>query len=298
MFDHRIIADMWWALSSPPLFLSEELVDDFEWVAQGLRNETAEEHLDFLLYLDSNFDLVRGFFEGKKIKRLGLYFEQILACFIDLHPDYELILFNQQINQGKQVIGELDMVYEDKVRNEWVHLELAVKFYLGYGDTEKWSNWLGPNPIDRLDLKMNKLLGKQIHMSLHPALEEMWQKLGRKPDRKRLLLKGCLYYPEGQKANPPQDSYGGHQKSRWISFQDFLVPSQEWDSFFLLPPLDWLSPISIDGRQIWTMPTTMPNKPLHLAKYGRRGSEKERIFCVPNKWIYEVEEIQKNLRES
>ncbi len=124
-------------------------------------------------------------------KRLGLYFEALLAYFFCNNPVFssERVARNQQIfrvSQGiKTTRGELDFVLEIQgcKHGGLVHLETAVKYYLEYQlDTPQW---LGPNCNDRLDKKCARLQSHQLPMAEYID--------SHKPITSLYCLKGILF---------------------------------------------------------------------------------------------------------
>lgn len=277
---------MWWALNSPSLFHFSEEWPEARFIRQGIGGENPHLHLPFLQNLDENPDRFRIYFKEKGIRRLGKYFEQLIYCFLSLHPGYELILANHQVREGKRSIGELDLVYLDKKNESAVHLEIAVKFYLGMGDTQNWSQWLGPNTVDRLDLKLRKLLNKQSRLADHPALQETWERLGFFPKRQEILLKGYLFYPKVEVAMPskPTDSYHGHKRSFWVLQKRF--EAKEGKSYRMLPRLKWLSANDLGDAELVEIDPAKPlKKPVLMANFDESGLEGERFFLVPDEWL-------------
>ena len=72
---------------------------------------------------------------------------------------------------------------------------MAVKFYLGVGDTREMSNWHGPNLRDRLDIKVDHLSHKQSMIGDNPRVMQWLQQQRIIIDQCAVILKGRLYYP-------------------------------------------------------------------------------------------------------
>lgn len=289
-FQHRIVRDLWWALSSPSLFGFSDPESNAVFIEKGIANEDPASHLDLLTYLDQNPTLLTSYFPNGYGNRLGKYVEKLIYAYLDLHPDYKVILFSHQIKEGKITIGELDLIYQNIKTKSIIHLELAVKFYLGTGNTGKWKNWYGPNAQDRLDLKLNKLLKKQVHMSSHPVLEQTWQSLGFRPQEKHILLKGLLFYPKGQLHQAVHASLPDHLRSFWTIQGEFEPESKQ--SIRIIPRLNWLSENRISDIGLDTYNgSKMRNKPQMLAEFGNKGREISRFFVVPTEWKEKVQQL-------
>jgi len=64
-------------------------------------------------------------------QKLGHLYEDALERLIDSAPSLDRIASNLQIfDENRRTIGELDFVVRDKQSGHYIHLELAVKFYL------------------------------------------------------------------------------------------------------------------------------------------------------------------------
>src|SRR5690606_32898773 len=105
--------------------------------------------------------------------RLGLYFESLWKFYIEQHPDWELLGHNLQIGSAGRTRGAFDFLC--RYRDEYWHLELAMKLYLGLKDSldpGAWHQWWGPNCNDRLDIKLNHLTQRQLTLSTDPQGRE------------------------------------------------------------------------------------------------------------------------------
>ncbi|MCI4670141.1 MAG: DUF1853 family protein [Bacteroidia bacterium] len=280
---------MWWALKSPPLFSQIPGYEDVIMVKQGLQNEEAETYLDFLHTLDKDPSPIQKLWQGKNHKRLGRYFEHLLFTFIKLNPNYRLIFSNKVIKVKKQSIGELDLVFQDLQSGEVIHMELAVKFYLGLGDTSRWENWYGPSLRDRLDFKMDKLLNKQIKFSNHPSLDEVWQKEKLRPTKRCVLLKGYLFYPTPKEV-APEFAFKGHNKSQWMEAEVFSLDRDK--VYKKIPKLRWLSKNTLNNlesdRELKIEEQNFPNI---YGEFDRDGREKRKIFICPKTWSEKLNEL-------
>ncbi len=110
----------------------------------------------------------------KDFRRLGLYCEALLHYFFMESRTQHLCPFtmqshNLQIFKGGNTLGELDLFLEDHQSN-FFHVEIAVKFYLqsrssgSNQECSRWDNWIGPNSIDRLDIKCDRMITHQLSL--------------------------------------------------------------------------------------------------------------------------------------
>ncbi len=135
---------------------------------------------------------------------LGIFNETLWQFLLSQLPNCQTIAANLQVNGKKNgqpaTLGEYDLIYQRK--NQFIHRELAVKFYLGMpGKADNamgspWQHWIGPGLRDRLDRKMDRLLHHQALLSDSHEGQEALSALGIvQPVVKEILIQGRLFYP-------------------------------------------------------------------------------------------------------
>ncbi|WP_419535549.1 DUF1853 family protein [Endozoicomonas sp.] len=195
---------------------------------------------------------------------LGIFYETLWQFLLSQLPDSQVIASNLQVkgerNSQSATLGEYDLIYQ--LRNQFIHRELAVKFYLGIPDETgnangaPWRNWVGPGLKDRLDRKMDRLLHHQALLSDTNEGQESLLKLGiEQPVQKETLIQGRLFYPlypmnaeesqavqltdviesdtESKTQNhvhrlcqPPELSNPEHLKGYWLTQSQFLLSTR------------------------------------------------------------------------
>lgn len=162
---------------------------------QPLQIRPDSEVLDWLTSLDSNPKPLVDYLGANNARLLGSYFECLWQFFFQNAPHWQLLKHHFQVFDGKQTLGELDILAKAE-KCPAIHVELAVKFYLLQPNQTGGSlkHWLGPQSHDRFDLKLDKLAQKQLPMIDHPMTEQAlkdqnlplnWQQA--------LCLKGYLF---------------------------------------------------------------------------------------------------------
>ncbi len=255
--------------------------------------------LDWLAEQEQNIQNLEQALSKNPTHRLGLYYEHLIQYFFESHPDFELLLYNHQIYENKQTLGAFDFVYQNKEK-QIVHRECAVKFFLGVphlGDTDQspWSNWWGPNKVDRLDKKINLILEKQIQLSHLPQAQDFLSEKNINIDVKEVDIKGCLFYPYQKSMPAPKGASKVHLRSEWLTVDDFK--SMETNSYWeTLPKMRWLSP-AVSHHQILDTPHFKSNiqqyfanhdQPILVAEYASHAigqTETRRLFITQNTWI-------------
>ncbi|MEW4486852.1 DUF1853 family protein [Thalassoglobus sp. JC818] len=101
---------------------------------------------------------------AKTPRRVGRYFEELIACWLRSRSDIELIHQQKQLSDGIRTIGEVDFIYRTP-SGDVVHCETAVKFYL-YAPfvSDDQSHFIGPNSADNFEKKTSRLFGHQLQL--------------------------------------------------------------------------------------------------------------------------------------
>ena len=291
----QFLQDITWALNSPNLLISSPNLETHSIVSEA--------HAQILL---NDTPFTYNF--SKQHKRLGFYFEELIAYALKNNPHYTLIARNLNVyDTHKLQLGEFDFIFEHQ--NIFHHWEVAVKFYLFHPATQYC---YGPNARDRLDIKLDKLFNKQLKLAKHSCTRILLQnKLGIQKIKSAALLKGYLFYPWptlSQQHTPPQWINPHHLKGWWCYQSDFkqkldITPKDR--RWLILPRLKWLSPIErtdsahvLQAEALLTLITEHQSPPLivELEYTDQRWQEISRGFVVPDGWPFS--EIRDNLSAS
>ena len=125
---------------------------------------------------------------------LGIYFESLLAFWLRHLPNTELLAQNLIVGEPGRQTGEFDLLFRDNVSQQVFHWEVAVKYYLCYGETDH--QWLGPNPRDSLRQKLDKVFDRQLLLSQQVQAQTLLQTtIGTTQIRPQAFIKGYLFYP-------------------------------------------------------------------------------------------------------
>ena len=95
--------------------------------------------------------------------RLGHQMEHVCKQLLDHNQDYEVLLHNLPIREGKQTIGEIDFILRKKTTQQLIHVELTYKFYIiDPKISEPIHQLMGPNKRDMFFTKMEKIKNNQF----------------------------------------------------------------------------------------------------------------------------------------
>jgi len=299
-FKHQSVRDLAWAVSSPPLI--SQLAHGCIWPESRWYRSLAEETLPWLISLDSDPAELDELLARQKDRRLGKYFEMLWFYWLSHHKRYRVVEKNLQIIIDGETLGEIDFIVFDRVTKQTIHWELAVKFYLGVGDTCEMSSWYGPNLHDRLDIKVQHLIYHQSLIIEDRRVARWLQQQGIGIDGCAVILKGRLYYPwVGSSSRPSSGSLSSvmsppqcapdHLNSYWLKLSQF---DDEFDSNQGFVPLinkGWLEKISTLSEvevysKVSIFETICNNKmrlPLQVQLYKPHHSW-DRVFLVDDNW--------------
>jgi uncharacterized protein len=176
-----------------------------------------------------------------KAATIGKYFEELVSAFFDLHPDWRIIGQHVVLQRGSRTLGECDLIVEDVIDKRIYHIELACKYYLSPHASKRWSQWIGRNTADTLDLKMNTL-ERQIQL-LDTAEGKVWREEQAVAKVIKLIwLKGYCFVPRARITQPilprwhhPQGAVGW-----WLNVDDWPIYENTPRQWLLLPKQWWL----------------------------------------------------------
>jgi hypothetical protein len=311
-FKHQSVRDLAWAVLSPPLvsLVSQSCV----WPNADWYQRAYKESSSWLSELDKDPSELEILLDSQKDRRLGKYFETLWFYWFSKNPRYEIIENNLQIIIDGETLGEIDFIVLDKLNDKLVHWEVAVKFYLGLGDTREMCNWHGPNYRDRLDIKVNHLRQRQSMLSKRLRVEKWLQQRGVFIDQCAVILKGRLYYPwsdlseqVAQGLSPlkirnlpvglrsPSQSAPNHLYSWWFKESEFADEFGNKQRFAPLVKQGWLESIStlsadesFTKRDIFrTISDYNLRLPLQVQVRNPRHSW-DRVFIVSDNWPNDI----------
>jgi len=303
---NRHVRDLAWACFSPPLLHTEQLADDQHNVANcGLPLSPARRH--WLQQLDSNPAALNDFLNQKAHTRLGLYFEQLWHFFLREDPDVELLAHNLPVREGPKTLGEFDCLYFCHQRQRHYHLELAVKYFLAHHPagsattTRAWRTWLGPNNRDRLDLKVEHMMQRQIRLSEQPAAQALLAPLGIDSLAGEVEIKGWLFGNAAKSILPPRGHNAARPVRHWLRSGELrnLLAAEDYSGLALLPRLQWLAPTRREDAEVVPVATAeaqleshfqTTNRPVLVAAFGADSIELDRFFVTSQGWPEQQDE--------
>lgn len=177
-------------------------------------------------------------------QKLGHLYEEALTTLLSSSHTIDLLARNLQIQASLQsTLGELDFLLQDQVTGEFIHLELATKFYLTV-PTSEGLTYPGPDARDHYLRKLKRLRSHQLVLTQkHRALlPPEYQKRDFIPQH---LVLGCLFDPLhlAAQGHPPQLSPVA-RRGKWLPQSLFQERFPHETSPHLIPKHLWPCPLS------------------------------------------------------
>lgn len=295
------VRDLAWACFSPPLLHTQALAGADESVSNcGLA--LTPQRSAWLESLDRNPERLLQHLALHPTRRLGIYFEQLWHFFLTEDPSVELLAHNLPVRENGRTLGEFDIIYQCKQRECSIHLELAVKYFLGYEqqhDNEPSTPdqaWIGPNARDRLDLKIDHLLQRQIKLGQSPRAVELLSDLGIGEMRREVEIKGYLFNSMTDPLPAPRGFNTCCQMAQWlpVSSLDIYLQQLPDSTYCVLPRALWLSPAMHQLAPAQHTASALllqleqhfreHSRPQLVAALGHDGQENKRFFVTAVQW--------------
>ena len=266
--------------------------------------------------------------DGQLATRMGHYHERLWQLLLDNAPHTRLLAHNLRITQRRITLGELDMLYRTRTNPAAVHLEVAIKFYLGLPDgpdeANSQSRWIGPGGLDSLALKCSHLLHHQLPLSRTPGAQASiahWlapRDVGETaalsdPLTQQLAMPGVLFYPWQANLPPPTGATAEHRRGLWCHQLAWPSVAERYSAALQVAWLakpHWLAPPLLDafshadGQMVKVMEQVNRFGPQQVMLYDPKGEEKHReengqeekgqerqltrLMVVPDDWPRQV----------
>ncbi len=224
---------------------------------------------------------------------LGRYYEWLWQQLLRTQPVE--VISNLVVQGQARTLGEFDLLYRGGSDAHPVHRELAVKFYLCAPNTDGSmpGHWVGPNPKDRLDLKLAHMLGAQVRLGQHKEAQEQLARLCWTEPTPEALIQGRLYrHWRGQPAlaaplNPVALQGLWLHRSELSAFTR-TYPQLDWER---LPRLCWLA-----GSGWPVDPATLEQQFEEVEHFRLHGSASpcSHLMLVTDRWLHHISAVSAN----
>jgi uncharacterized protein len=288
-FSQDITRDLAWSVFAPPLLTHNEI--------PFFRPALTDLRIKWLQEVDRQQQTLKPDY------RLGRYHESLWAYFFQHDEQYKWIAQNIAITKHGKTLGEIDFIVLDHETERFIHLEVAVKFYLFHPPTQTTSNiltkndnrnWLGPNSTDNLERKWQHLTQQQCRISQKQDTFQTLEKFGidcSKLDQ-ALCLKGYVFSPFNKNISPlffNQENNLYHyftmaefeHKNRCGAIVS-IIPKQRW--LTQIHEKKALTPLSHDALLNTIKEISVPIMIAELHEANNQFIETNRFFVTPPSW--------------
>lgn len=299
-FRHHAVRDLAWAIASASLILGEG--DDR--VSDSWCRLAWYDRIPWLREQDNAPDALNAWLGARQSRLLGHYFESLIEYWLRHWHRMAVYAAGLQVTAEGRAVGEFDFLFRDRFRDIDYHWESAVKFFLRCRHADGTDEWLGPNPRDTLQSKLDRVFARQLPLARHPAAAPLLADLGIGALRSQAFIKGYLFYPAStdwcRPESVPSESSPRHLKGWWChACEAESIPSGTTEGRWLSLPRDqWLSGVRSrdespgmsrdDMMEFLRRHFAGSDKPLLLVGLWRDGSglwrEWSRGFVVADHW--------------
>ena len=295
-FQQRFHAD-WAGLSDPHvralawLITAPNLLDPaaLRWQDKIATLVPADDVVSWLYGLDQEPAALHTYLRLGPFERLGRYAEKLLAFYFQYRDC--LVAHGLQVQgDAGQTLGEFDFFLRQD--QGLVHWEFATKLYLMQApERDGDACFIGPNLVDTLQIKMDKILNRQLALGQHPDAAVY---LPEKLIKAEALIKGWMFYRDDDTATVEAGLTAQHCRGFWCTHSEAsnLAPS----NYVFLPRLSWLAPVQLPlgitlnkGELLTKLHAhfLLDKAPVLIAQCqgeGEYAHETMRGFIVPDDW--------------
>lgn len=230
-------------IASPPLVSG--FIDEVHWWSHEDCLFEFNDCLNELKKLDEDPTRLIEHLSNLKSKKLGSVFEGLISFWLQISPNYQEKIHSLQIIEDKHTYGEIDFIIEELSTGKIIHLEVAVKFYLGTEPYTDAYRWFGTTTFDQLGKKIDHLRLQQTQLSLkHPV--QLKNYFAKAIDQRHCMVKGRLFYPNNCVISPQDlNLTENHLRGYWCHVSE----REESNKVIKINKSHWLAEFNSDDIQ-------------------------------------------------
>lgn len=222
-------------------------------------------------------------------QKLGHLFEDAFAATIDAADDLSLIGRNVQLpGSDGQTLGEMDFLILNVPRQQPIHLELAVKFYLAHEDAQGTMQFPGPDARDNWPRKLKRLTSHQLRLTDLPAVRSLLlEQFEIKPPEVAHIIYGCLFdHIDALPATDAPAISAGCRRGRWLYASEIESLRDATNTITIIPKALW--PVQISDQLRTTLPACSVSQLVRAAQNRcvmfSTPELPQSMFLVPDDW--------------
>lgn len=225
-------------------------------------------------------------------RRLGLYAEALMDFWMENDPAIDVVFRHQTVSENKRTVGDFDLVLRTR-QEGLIHMELAVKFFLGLPGATGLDHWIGTTLDDSLAIKWRRVIDHQLQLSHHPSAREL---LPNGVSQRWCWFKAWMFYPITYELVPQAFFSRDHCRGVWGNAEALLAHWTPDADVQWMPLLQRLAPALLprDATPLrlheaiaqWRQ-QEVPHARV-LARFGYKAGawrEIERAYLVPDDWL-------------
>ncbi len=286
-FKHRSVRDLAWVIASPPLVSG--YIDDVHWWNHADCLSEFSDCLIELQKLDLDPTPLNNYLANLKNKKLGSVFEGLVSFWLSISPNYQEKLHNIQIIEDKHTYGEIDFIIEEVSTGKIIHLEVAVKFYLGSEPYTDAYRWFGTTTFDQLGKKIDHLKSHQTQLT-RKYPKQLKRYFAQTIDESHCFVKGRLFYPIDSDISPQKiELADNHLRGCWSYVDDYETSGQ----LIKINKSHWLADFNPEDSHSFDFASKESIRSIdraecyvEIGKDGDNLSEKRRIFYLPKTFSF------------
>lgn len=239
------VRDLAWVIGSPSLLEHSYPAYNGNVVADTWCSAQFDFRKPWLAKLDLAPLELHEYIAARPTRRLGHYFESLIAYWLTHIPDTQIIATNLQVQDEQRTLGEYDFLFRND-SNVICHWEAAVKFYLHLEPLPEQRSFIGPGARDRLDLKLNRVFQHQLTLGHTPAGQAALP-AGIKLGMTQAFIKGYLFYHASDISNISANGVSAnHLRGWWVRHRLEKIPQTNTETrWIILPRMSWLAPARV-----------------------------------------------------
>lgn len=298
---HPLVRDLAWLLHAPDL-LATPMAGRPTLAELGLADP--QRRRDWLIQLERDPQAIETTAGPSLTGRLGIYHEKLWHFLLANAPNTRLLAHNLTVHDGKRTLGELDLLYAIRDDLQPIHLELAIKYYLGLpegpGAPSSQARWIGPDGVDSLARKRQRAITHQFPLATRLEAAATLAPFDAPPLAQRLAMPGVLFLPwglTGGTLSAPVESTKETCFGDWLHISRWPLFCQRAEAPLHGAVLDkphWLAPPTDDT--LVGMPQLTQRLERHFSNRGTprqlfvklASGRWQRLFVVADDWPRQI----------
>ena len=184
--------------------------------------------------------------------RLGHQMEFVFRQCILQAKEYEILIYNAPIRESGKTLGEIDFILKDRLRKQYLHVELTFKFYIINPEiSEPIHRLMGPNRRDMFFTKLDKIREEQLSLLGTPPGKALLEthKLDTVEVLPRVCFKAQLFIPYGADKIHIRPLNKACVAGYWIKFDTFKSKEFSQSLYYITFKHEW--PVKPNNNVSW-----------------------------------------------